>query len=768
VPRRFSADEQPTLPAWRLSWPFVMSCLLVLAAAAWPVIGLWFPSAAVLGWLAPAVAVPLAAIEAWRAGGSGRPLWRYVSAGITFVGCGAASDAHDLVSGTRSAPHASAMTAALYFAGLLVVVVGLLRIPGERRSRLEWARFGFDIATVIVTALTFAWHLVIPRWQSWADGNVADQLSALTIVGGGFVCVFAFVKVAFTGTGPIDRRALHLLALAGAVGTAGGTVAPLLATPPFLNTSQLLLPITTLVLVLAADRQRRATQAGNGPTHPKPHRWSLMPYAAILATGGLLLVSSAQHASDNVAIAAGAFIVTLLVGARQIVALRDNAQLLNDLDARQRELAHQASHDTLTGLANRALLLQHATQALAPDASGGASIALIDLDNFKSINDDLGHAVGDALLVAVAHRIAKHVHGADISARLGGDEYALLLHGDAETTLAAIITSLRQPVHAIGHDLVIEASIGLARSHRGDTAVELLRRADVAMYEAKNQGKGRYLLYTPAMDQRGADQARLAADLRTAFDAGDLSLLYQPIVSIPDGKLFGVETLLRWNHPERGSISPATFIPAAERTGLIVPIGAWVLREACRQAVRWQHEMGVDAPRTVTVNVSARQLREVDFAADVAAVLQQTALAPHMLTVEVTETAVFDSGTALQALHAIAALGVKVALDDFGTGHSSLGLLQNCPVDILKVDKAFVEHITDGGHHRVLATALIDICDGMQLRAVAEGVETAEQADELHRLGYRYAQGFYYARPLTVAGITAYTPAGEQPSVTAA
>ncbi|UWZ59733.1 EAL domain-containing protein [Dactylosporangium aurantiacum] len=663
------------------------------------------------------------------------------------------------------------------------MMIGLLRIPGIRRTGAAWTRFGLDIATVIVTTLTFAWHLVYPRWETWFAGSAGGTWSALAVVAGGFICVFAFIKVAFTGTGPIDRRALHLLALTGAVGAGGGSLAPLLASRPHLNAGHLILPATCLVLCLAADRQLRAAGVPPAPVPLPGRRLSVMPYAAVVATGGLLLVSAVQGTPDHVVVAAGAVTVTVLVAARQIIALRDNAALLQQLDARlhdnarlvrqldsrlrdlhtyQRKLAHQASHDALTGLANRTVFGSATTDALARMADGtAASVAVIDLDNFKGINDELGHAVGDALLRAAAEVLTGCVPPGSTVARLGGDEYALLLRGtDHERTLHTITTALRRPLHCAGHDLVVEASIGLAPARPGDTAAELLRRADVAMYEAKHQGKGRFRVYTCAMDQRGAEQARVAADLRTALDTGQLHLVYQPIVDITDGSLHGVEALVRWDHPERGPVPPAEFIPAAERTGLIVPLGGWILAEACAQAVRWQRRLGAAAPETVSVNVSARQLREAGFADDVAAVLHRTGLPARHLTVEVTETAVFDGGAAVDALRALKDLGVAVALDDFGTGHSSLGLLRTCPVDLLKVDKSFVDTVTHGGEHAVIAAALIDISNGLHLRAVAEGVETAEQAAELRRLGYRYAQGYHYARPLPPDAVTALqTPA---------
>ncbi len=747
------------VPPWRLTRALVVGVGMVVIAAIWFVIGLAHRTPALLGWLPILVSVPVATAAAWRAANEGRNFWRYVSAGMVLMGLGAVANARDYFSGDQSGQHISGITALVYVVGLAAMLLGLLRIPGARRSRIEWTRFGLDIATVIVTVVTFCVHLVYPRWESWAGDN--GTASLLVVVGAGFICVFAFIKVAFTGTGPIDRRALYILALTGAVGAGGGALAPLLASRPYMNTAHVLLPATSLLVCLAADRQLRATRAGRPLPRPARRRLSVMPYAAVLATGGLLLFSAVEHTSDLVAIAIGSVTVTLLVAARQLVALRDNALLLDDLDARQRELAHQADHDALTGLPNRTVLDREITSALATDPAD-VSVALIDLDDFKAINDDLGHAVGDALLAAVGDRIAAQLPAGSLVARLGGDEYALLLRGDYGPTLAAIAAHLRRPLHAGGHELVVEASIGLAPALDDDTAGELLRRADVAMYEAKGQGKGRQVVYAARMDQRTAEQSRLAADLRTALDTDQLHLLYQPIVAMPDGELFGVEALARWTHPERGPIGPGVFIPAAERTGLIVPLGAWILEEACRQAVRWQLELGDRAPRTVTVNVSARQLREAGFAGEVDAVLRRTGLAPHVLTVEVTETAVFDGGTALDELRAIAALGVKIALDDFGTGHSSLGLLRTCPADILKVDKSFVDDITENGQQAVVVAALIGICDGMNLRAVAEGVETAEQAAELYRLGYRYAQGYFYGRPMPADAVATYRPAGSR------
>ncbi|WP_433795676.1 putative bifunctional diguanylate cyclase/phosphodiesterase [Actinoplanes sp. CA-252034] len=760
-------STETVVPRWRPTRTLTASIGVAALAWVWFAIGLFRHTPPAAGWGLLLLAVPIAIHAGWRAGAEGRTFWRYVSAGMVGMGLASIAAARDFFSGEQTGQHIGTATATLYVTGLMMMLFGLLRIPGAKRSRIEWTRFGLDVATMVVTVTTFSWHLVLPRWESWtAGGGAAGTASVVVIATAAIIGMLAFVKVSFTGTGPIDRRALYILAMTGAVGAGGGAMAPLLADRPYLNTGHVLLPTTSLLVCLAADRQLRASRAGFPTPRPLSRRPSIMPYTAVLATGALLLTSAAAGVRDLLAVAAGSFVVTLLVATRQVIALRDNARLLDDLDARQRQLAHQAGHDGLTGLANRTVLVREITSALAggcPDVT----VALLDLDDFKEINDDLGHPVGDALLAAVGARVTARLPAGCLVARLGGDEYALLLRGDHAAIVAAIADDLRQPVRAGGHELIVEASIGLAPAQPGDTADELLRRADVAMYQAKGQGKGRHIVFDDRMDHRTAEQSRVAADLRGALDTDQLHLLYQPIVALPGGELFGVEALVRWIHPERGLIGPGLFIPAAERTGLIVPLGAWILEEACRQAVRWRDEMGDTAPRTVTVNVSARQLREAGFAGEVDAVLRRTGLAPHVLTVEVTETAVFDGGTALDELKAIAALGVKIALDDFGTGHSSLGLLRTCPADILKVDKSFVDDVTEGGEPAVIVAALLTICDGMRLRAVAEGVETAEQAAELHRLGYRYAQGYHYARPMAADAITAYRPAHRDSRVAA-
>ena len=589
----------------------------------------------------------------------------------------------------------------------------------------------------------------------------------------------AFLKVAMSGLGDLDRPTVQLLTAAAGAGAAVGGMLPLLIDEhPGLTATHLSVPLTMFIVVVAADRQRRS--AGAPKTELRRRAFSVVPYAAVAATDGLLLMVGREAGLDVLVTASAAVCLTALVAIRQLSALRENSRLLRRVDANllelsryQERLTHRATHDELTGLANRSLFELKSRVALGSAEQGESlSLALIDLDDFKTVNDRLGHAVGDALLVVVADRLRECIRGGDVVARLGGDEFGLLLRGlrsdEATDVLNRIGDALSRPVHAAGHNLLVRASIGLAEAWPGAAPQELLRRADLAMYAAKERGKSRHAVYDAELEQHQAADAQLGAELRQALDRGEFFLVYQPIVRLPDGEWTGMEALVRWRHPERGLVGPDVFIPIAERTGLIVPLGDWILRTACAQAAEWLATYGARAPGEIGVNVSARQLREPGFATDVANALAATNLPAGRLMVEVTETAVFDGGVALDTLRAVAELGVGVALDDFGTGHSSLGLLRICPADTLKVDKSFVDDIGGATEEAVIATALIHITDGLHLQAVAEGVETGEQAQTLHRLGYRFAQGYHFSRPLTAEQVRARLDADreERPTLT--
>ncbi len=487
-----------------------------------------------------------------------------------------------------------------------------------------------------------------------------------------------------------------------------------------------------------------------GPTRLVFLTASMLLIPALLAGGRFS--ADERGAPGWVAVGIGAVVLFSLVFARMsgfVLQVQRQARQLEDL----------ALRDPLTGLANRRVFEERLAAAVAAGAGHSPQVAVLDLNGFKDVNDRLGHSVGDRLLVVVATRLARSVREGDLVARLGGDEFAVLLPDAHFTVMDAIAermaTTLRRPIEADGHQLLVSASIGSADGTGLDRPGELLRRADLAMYAAKEAGGARHRRYTRDLDRRAGEEAKLGAELRTALDAGQFQVVYQPIVSLPLGRTVAVEALVRWQHPQRGPVGPAEFIPVAEHNGLIVELGAWILRTACAQAAAWRRELGDAAPERMSVNVSARQLAEPGFAGLVADTLAATGLAAHQLVVEVTETAVFGGGQAVQAVQDLHELGVQIALDDFGTGHSSLGLLQTVPVDILKVDKSFVDTITMAGRHAVIATALIQVAGGLGLQAVAEGVETAEQAAELHRLGYRLAQGYHFGRPVAVPGFAA-------------
>jgi diguanylate cyclase (GGDEF)-like protein/PAS domain S-box-containing protein len=417
----------------------------------------------------------------------------------------------------------------------------------------------------------------------------------------------------------------------------------------------------------------------------------------------------------------------------------------------ERELAHQAFHDSLTGLANQALFRDRVTHALSRAARRQSELAVlfVDLDDFKTVNDSLGHTAGDALLVAVAERLRGCVRAADTAARLGGDEFALLVEdlgsrSDATGLADRLIDLLRQPFTIAGREIVVGASIGIAFHDPDTTTGQLLRNADIAMYTAKRGGKRRYEIFEPQMHAEAVERLEIQADLRRALDRGELTLQYQPIVALDTGRISGVEALVRWCHPERGLLAPNAFIPIAEETGLICELGRQVLVEACSQARAWQLP-----PLTVSVNLSPRQLQGDELIAHITEALEVSGLAPSTLVLEITEGAMMhDTEAIIAKLEVLKALGVKLAVDDFGTGYSSLSYLQRFPIDVLKIDRTFIGRIDSDDNSSSLIGAILSLARIMQLEAVAEGVETEAQADMLTQLGCDLAQGYYLARPM--------------------
>jgi diguanylate cyclase (GGDEF)-like protein/PAS domain S-box-containing protein len=420
------------------------------------------------------------------------------------------------------------------------------------------------------------------------------------------------------------------------------------------------------------------------------------------------------------------------------------------------ELAHQAFHDSLTNLANQALFrdrVQHAVARLTRN-DRRLAVLFIDLDNFKTVNDSLGHTAGDELLVAVAERLRGCLRSTDTAARLAGDEFAVLVEdletvSDATVVADRIITVLKQPFTAGGRELFVGASIGIAFATPSSSEGQLLRNADIAMYTAKRRGKGRYEIFEPDMHAAALDRLEIEADLRRALERGELTLDYQPIVALHTGDISGVEALIRWRHPERGLLAPSTFIPVAEETGLIHELGRQVVASACHQARRWQLDYPVAPPLTVSVNVSPRQLQADGLVEDITAALQASGLPASSLVLEITEGAMMhDVEATIDRLHALKALGVRLAVDDFGTGYSSLSYLQRLPIDILKIDRVFVAAMESKDTRSSLVQAIVSLAQTLGLQSVAEGVETDAQREVLAQLGCDLAQGYHFARPM--------------------
>ena len=433
----------------------------------------------------------------------------------------------------------------------------------------------------------------------------------------------------------------------------------------------------------------------------------------------------------------------------------------------ERQLTHQAFHDPLTGLANRALFRDRVQHALALRARTREQLAVLflDLDGFKAINDSLGHSVGDRLLSAVSRRLQTAVRPGDTVARLGGDEFAVLLEDIAglyvaEQVAARFIEELQTPFALDGHEVFVGASVGVALSNETFDADELLRNADLAMYRAKALGKNRCELFEPDMHAAVLDRMALENDLRHAVVRDQLRVHYQPVVELATGRIVGVEALIRWAHPTRGLVSPGEFINVAEESGLVVPLGRWVLTESCRQVARWRAQTGL--PLRLSVNISARQLQAPRLAEHVARTLRATGIDARDLVLEITESMLVDDAErTIAKLHLLRELGVRLAIDDFGTGYSSLNYLRRLPVDVLKIDRSFVKGIGTESELTSLTAAIVGIGRDLGLDTVAEGIEEPGQLAALRRMGCVLGQGFLYARPLPADELALLLTSGE-------
>jgi diguanylate cyclase (GGDEF)-like protein/PAS domain S-box-containing protein len=431
-------------------------------------------------------------------------------------------------------------------------------------------------------------------------------------------------------------------------------------------------------------------------------------------------------------------------------------QDITDRKRAEEQLLHDAFHDALTGLPNRALFMDHVKMAIQRSRRSGDRLfaaLFLDLDRFKIINDSLGHMVGDQLLVGIAHRLEACLRPGDTVARLGGDEFTILLEDLAETDDALDVArrvqeAVSQPFNIGGHEVFTTASIGIALSTTGyERAEDLLRDADTAMYRAKMMGKKRHVVFDKAMHDRAMELLQIETDLRRAITRKEFFLNYQPIISLTTGKVSSFEALVRWRHPERGLVMPSDFIPVAEETGLIIPLGQWVLNEACRQMREWQKIYRIDKGVTISVNLSSRQFSQSDLIDQISAALRESGLRPANLKLEITESMVMENfDTAIDMLTQLRGLGVGLSIDDFGTGYSSLSYLHRFPIDTLKIDRSFVTQMTDNTENAEIVRTIVTLARSLSMDVIAEGVESREQLRRLRDLGCDYGQGYLFSK----------------------
>ena len=504
-------------------------------------------------------------------------------------------------------------------------------------------------------------------------------------------------------------------------------------------------------------------------THPFTHDAMLnIDGTWIVQVRGIPAASGPSADVQGLVVLLSGVLTTLLLAALVLVLARSRERAMNLVAERTGQLRHQAMHDALTGLPNRVLALDRVEQMLARARRQDLPVAAlyVDIDDFKNVNDSFGHAAGDELLRIVASRLSSAVREGDTAARLGGDEFVVLVEGstlDAGPELVAerLLDALREPCDMrgeIGRELSISASIGVAFGLR-ESPDELLRDADLALYAAKAAGRDRYVLFESSMQTAAQDRLRMQMDLADAVAQGRMFLVYQPTFDLQSGRVSGVEALLRWRHPTRGTLQPADFIPLAESTGLIVAIGGWVLEEACRQASRWHargHRIGV------SVNVAARQLESDELLGHVRGALADSALGPGALTLEVTESTLMrDPEAAIARLRALKRLGVRIAIDDFGSGYSSLAYLREFPADALKIDRSFVSEIAASDHSATLIRTLVQLGRSLEIETLAEGIEDHAQLVRLQREQCDQGQGFLFSRPLDVGAVEAFLEAAD-------
>ncbi len=640
-----------------------------------------------------------------------------------------------------------------YLGAIPFLLAGVITFPSRSLQRMGRARAVLDglITTSAMVFVSYSTFLGVVYTAS--EGRLLERVLAVTYPAADLVTVAVVLAV-------LARRSQRLsgpLPLVGAgvvsLAVADCAFAYMTAKGTYGNdpVTDLGWPLGFALLALAAWLPEAAVEAHDARRPSGTVMGMTLPYLPILPGVVVFIVRSASGGEFGPFLGLTGSIVALLLITRQVVTMLENRELtrhlentVTELQEREGQLQFQAFHDPLTALANRALFRDRLDHALEQRRDAPVAVLFVDLDDFKTVNDSLGHDAGDRLLVSVGERLRACVRAGDTVARIGGDEFAILLEGEQATTdgpllARRVLAALDVPFTVAGRDLRISASLGLASGHY-PTGEGVLQDADLAMYAAKANGKARVELFEHRMRTSAVDRLELVADVQAAVDAGELVVHLQPIVDLVTLEVEGHEALVRWQHPQRGLLAPDAFMSLAEETGAIVPMGWWVLEQACSAAQTW--------PRgQIAVNMAARQLLDPGAVTTVASILTRTGIDPGRVVLEITESVLLDADEIGYRLHQLRALGIQLAIDDFGTGYSSLSYLTRLPVDIVKIDRSFVERLGGPQDDEVLVRAVIQLARSLGLRSVGEGVETAAQLDRLRSFGCDAAQGFLFGRP---------------------
>ncbi|MEY2580424.1 MAG: hypothetical protein QOE09_273 [Ilumatobacteraceae bacterium] len=685
-----------------------------------------------------------------------RGAWRLIAAGLfSFLAGDVCYYVLDAVNETAPFPSAAD---ALYLCMYPLVICGLLKLIRERSPGRDWASL-LDASIAAVGTFAVLGVLVIDTYV--ADGSMQFAGRLISVCYPVMDVALVAVAVRLVGVLPLRRPAYALLTAGLCSLLVADTIYGVLNSAGTFQTGGFadLFWLGFYVLIGAAALQP-----------PVPHTAPVRNSASQISKSRLVMLCLVTLAVPMIDLVWGKQADKALTATTSMVMFVLVLGRLGGLMGVVLRSEQRARLDSLTGLANRLLFDEHVANSVQRGGDGIISVLFVDLDDFKVVNDSIGHQAGDDLLIAVADRLRSCVRVDDLVARLSGDEFAVLLESavDKEEAMAVVRRlqeKMRLPVYVGGREVFISASIGLVVEPRSmvERPQALLQAADVAMYRAKSKGKGRFEIFDHEMYKEQLELLDLKGDLAVALERGEFEVFYQPIVDMGDERIVSIEALIRWHHPLRGLITPDRFISLAEQTGLIVPIGRWVLREACQQLSRWQRQLPETAPGTVSVNLSARQLHDPDLVRDVMDALATSGLDPWQLTLELTESMMIDEfERASRVLEQLRASRVQIAIDDFGTGFSSLSYLRRLPVDIIKIDRSFVMEMRNSATAEALVRMVIDLAKVLDLRTVAEGIEDGAQAHQLSTLLCDEGQGYFFARPQPAAEIKAlFTPPGK-------